>query len=512
MAVSPDPNPQDAVEARFEASFELAPHGLGLVAPGGRWLRVNKSLCNLLGYTEAEMLASDFLTVTHPDDRGIGLEYRRQLYRGEADSFQIEKRYMHKDGHAVPVVVAVSVVRWPDGSPRYFISQVQSVSAQMLVQTALRHSDELFRSAFNSAIHGMACITRTGQRLTANPAFCEMVGYTEAELLSPDCPPVTPLEDLPQIRRELDDVFTGVSPGDTRERRYLRKDGRVVWALRGLTVIHGTDGSPAYLLVQTIDITARKAAEEHLRLSQKMEAVGHLAGGIAHEFNNLLAAILGFADFLIHDLPPDSAERRFAQRIQSSAERGRALVQQLQMAARNSHMQRQPTDLVPIVTGTYDLLQATLPASTIVHLDAASRPLIARVNRTQIVQAVVNLCNNASDALKGQAGAVTVSIARAPVSPHPTPPVGTGAMEQGKDYAVLTVSDNGSGIAPEMLAQIFDPFFTTKPRDRGTGLGLAVVQGVAAECGGFCEASSEPGRGSMFRLYLPLTAEPPAPT
>jgi signal transduction histidine kinase len=272
------------------------------------------------------------------------------------------------------------------------------------------------------------------------------------------------------------------------------------------------------IIVNARDVTTELALEEQLQQARKLEAIGQLAGGIAHDFNNIMGAILGFADFLLQDLPENSPQHGFAQRIVSAGKRARDLVQQILAFARKSTVERAPTDLVPIVREAHDLLHASLPSSTELRLDCAPGTLVAEVNPTQISQVVVNLCVNASDALHGQPGRVTVATAL--IGPdHPDRQVFaegaaksdegvvvSGRLDPDLSYARIVVSDTGSGMETEVLRRIFDPFFTTKRRGRGTGLGLAVVHGIVAEYGGACVVESQIGQGTGFKIYLPLVA------
>jgi signal transduction histidine kinase/ActR/RegA family two-component response regulator len=276
------------------------------------------------------------------------------------------------------------------------------------------------------------------------------------------------------------------------------------------------------LIVNARDITEELALAEQLQQARKMEAIGQLAGGIAHDFNNILAAILGFADFLLHDLPDNSPQHMFAQRIASAGRRGRDLVEQILAFARKSAMERAPTDLVPIVHELRDLLRASLPSSTQLTIVAPAEALVAEVNPGQISRVVLNLCVNASQALHGKPGQVAVAITR--VEPGSDdfdrfdPESGSsdegtvvvGGLDPGHCYARITVADDGSGIEPTVLRRIFEPFFTTKRRNRGTGLGLAVVHGIVAEYGGACVVESRPGHGTIFKIYLPLVGGAPS--
>jgi signal transduction histidine kinase len=249
----------------------------------------------------------------------------------------------------------------------------------------------------------------------------------------------------------------------------------------------------------------RERLERHLQQASKMEAIGQLASGIAHDFNNLLGAIGGFARFLEEDLPPDTAEHRFAQRISSAANRGRELVLQILGFTRARTLARRKIDIRKAIEESRNLLVGSLPPATEVRIDQGREPVIVEANASQIEQIVVNLCLNAHDAMNGRQGSITIASSK--VEPGQAAEGGVavaGQVDPGRPYARLDVSDTGCGIPPDALPRIFEPFFTTKERGRGTGLGLSVVHGILTTYGGACVVDSQPGIGSRFSIYLPL--------
>ncbi|MBI3710716.1 MAG: response regulator [Proteobacteria bacterium] len=269
-----------------------------------------------------------------------------------------------------------------------------------------------------------------------------------------------------------------------------------------------------------------------------MEAIGRLAGGIAHDFNNILGAIVGFAGFLVQDLPKGTPQHGFAKRIAMASERGKGVIQQILAFSRRTGVERKRGDLARIVLETEDLLRASLPSSTRLEVVVEADGLIADINAAQVSQILLNLCLNANDALGGQPGNVSIKVGG--VNPGDAeyalfrasktagePAVGPedgraliGALDANRAYAKMTVADTGNGMTPELLERVFEPFFTTKERGRGTGLGLAVVHGIVIANDGACIVTSRPGAGSTFAVYLPLaggdaetaTVEPAPPS
>jgi signal transduction histidine kinase len=264
----------------------------------------------------------------------------------------------------------------------------------------------------------------------------------------------------------------------------------------------------------------RAVLEAQLLQSQKMEALGTLAGGVAHDFNNLLGAIQGFAQLMTADLRPGFPPHSFAQRILAACDRGRDLVEQILAFAHGGTQERTVVNLSQLLQECEPLVSATLPKSADLNVIHPVEDLRALAHRGQISRLIVNLCRNAGDSLGNKPGNITVELSRA--SRTELANWSEGASEENRlavgtlnpmaEYARLRVSDNGAGISADILKRIFDPFFTTKGRGRGTGLGLAVVHGVVESHGGACSVETTPGLGTAFSVYLPLTSAPAADT
>ncbi|SEH51285.1 ATP-binding protein [Magnetospirillum fulvum] len=270
----------------------------------------------------------------------------------------------------------------------------------------------------------------------------------------------------------------------------------------------------------------RRRTEQRAAQASKMEALGHLAGGIAHDFNNLLGAMLGFAQFLVQDTPPGSQLRHFANRIVTAGNRGKSLIQQILTFSRRGVFEPVAVPLEDAIGETCDLLRAILPSSTQLILRFPPHPVAVRADKGQLSQVLINLCINANDAMLGEAGAITIEVAaldrtRPELARLSAPAAGpsSGAVEfwggePGESWIVtgtlpetatvlIRVSDEGTGIPPDILGHLFDPFFTTKETGRGTGLGLAVVHSIICEHGGGVVVHSRQGQGTRFEVILP---------
>lgn len=258
-------------EELFRNAFENAPIGMAMARPDGRWLRVNRPLCDMLGYTETELLGTTFQEVTHPDDIDISLENMRRLSTGELRSYQLEKRYIRKDGRVVWALLNVSPVRDAGGEPLYGIAQIQDITERKRAEEALRESEERFRSAFESAPIGMALVRlEDGRWLEVNEPLCEITGYPERELLELTWLEVTHPDDLNADLRQVERMLRGEIRAFQMEKRYIHKDGHVVWVLLSSSLVRDVGGKPLYGIAQVEDITARKQAEWALKQSEEL--------------------------------------------------------------------------------------------------------------------------------------------------------------------------------------------------------------------------------------------------
>ena len=292
----------------------------------------------------------------------------------------------------------------------------------------------------------------------------------------------------------------------------------VNWALCNAYPENNPLGGLRHVVLTFIDITSLKTAQaqqKHLQAqlaqSQKMEALGTLAGGVAHDFNNILAAILGNADLARQDLTENASARESLHEISTAARRGRELVRQILAFSRQQPMERTRVNVCTVLAESCTLLRAALPPQVELVQCCAPDDLAIEADATQIGQVLVNLCTNAIHALEGRPGRIDCRIDALPnTSPALPPEFAQTCAQLGVGAARLRVSDNGSGMDATVRNRIFEPFFTTKDVGHGTGLGLPVVLGVVQVHGGAIEVDSEPGRGTTFTLYFPVAPDIPA--
>jgi two-component system cell cycle sensor histidine kinase/response regulator CckA len=379
--------------------------------------------------------------------------------------------------------------------------------ARRLAEEELRASEARFKGAFAFSPIGMALVAPDGRFLEVNPALCQIVGYSQEELLTKTFQDITHPDDLEPDLAYVRRVLAGEIPSYQMEKRYLHKQGHVVWALLNVSLLRDKAGQPLHFISQIQDVTERLQTEQMLRQSQKVEAIGGLAGGVAHDFNNLLGVILGYGEMAQRQLGPESPVRARVDQMVKAAERAAGLTRQLLAFSRKQVMQPKLLDLNGLVTDSNKMLGRLIGEDIEVVIQPA--PGLGTVNADpgQIEQIIFNLAVNARDAMP-KGGRLTLATANveldaayAAIHPPATP---------GR-YVMLAVSDTGIGMDAETQRRIFEPFFTTKPEGQGTGLGLATVYGIVKQSGGQIWVYSEPGRGTTFKVYLPRVDGPAEP-
>jgi PAS domain S-box-containing protein len=280
--------------------------------------------------------------------------------------------------------------------------------------------------------------------------------------------------------------------------RMLKKDGSTFWARIEVIVTPSSETDPPVCRATLSDITEKKTLDAHLLRAQRLESVGRLASGIAHDLNNILAPIL-MAPALLREALHDPAHLCLLGTIQANARRGANMIQQLLTFARGSGSKRGPVELGSVIREMFIIMQETFPKNITILRETHSEPWTVSADATQLYQVLMNLCVNARDAMP-QGGTLTLALENVDVDE------GLARMNPAARpgrHVVLSVTDTGTGIAPENLDKIFDPFFTTRDVGKGTGLGLSTVLGIVKGHDGFIQISSKPGQGTQFKVYLP---------
>jgi two-component system, cell cycle sensor histidine kinase and response regulator CckA len=375
----------------------------------------------------------------------------------------------------------------------------KEITERSIIQEALRKSEERFSKAFIACPVPMAIQSIQNKRFVdVNDSFLELTGFNRAELIGHSAEElgIWNIEDP----EELDEAHA-LQPTAAHNQPFqmaTKKHGE-----RDIVISSGTfelEGSLFHLLLVR-DVTDQKRLEAQLRQLQKMEAVGQLAAGVAHDFNNILQVIQGFTSVLLYRNQLDLSQQEPLQRITDATERAARLVQQLMTFSRKAYFKKEPVDLRDSLAAMSGMLPRLLPETIETSITVAPNLPLIHADMGMVDQALVNLALNARDAMP-EGGLLTIRADEAEHRGHSEP----DAKETSpKRFVCLSVADTGCGMSPEVQARLFEPFFTTKPVGKGTGLGLASVYGIAEEHGGWVQ--SQPGVGSEFRLFLPACTE-----
>jgi PAS domain S-box-containing protein len=394
--------------------------------------------------------------------------------------------------------------------PMRLIAQVSRLVERARSEEALRESEERFRLTFAQAAVGLAHVNTAGRWVLVNQKLCDIVGYSAEELSRLTFQQITYPGDLGETIANARTLLAGEIENYCVEKRYVRKDGSPVWVELTVSLARDFGGRPKYFIGVIEDISGRKQAEaalkrseEQLRQSQKLEAIGRLAGGLAHDFNNILTAITGYSDLVLRRLGSVDPLRRSVEEIRRAAERAASLTHQLLAFSRKQMMQVKVLDLNAVVAEMESFLRRLIGED--IQLVTSLDPDLRRVKADpgQIEQVIMNLVVNARDAMP-QGGRLRIETKDVSLSePYLDD---AGSVESG-DYVVLSIADTGIGMNSEIKQKIFEPFFTTKEEGKGTGLGLAMVYGIVKQSGGSIRVHSEAGAGTTFMVYLPAVEE-----
>jgi PAS domain S-box-containing protein len=493
-------------EELFRGAFEHTNMAMVLMEMNHRFVRVNAAFAKLFGYSVTEMLHLSMPDITHPEDLAASIHGRDPLISGKAEFFQMEKRYLHKDGHIFWALTNVSLVRDASGRPVQYVGQVQDLTERMQAEVALRQVQQRLEHVVASSPAVLFTLVGDGENL--RPTWIsenvqDMLGCPVEEVFQPNWwhERVHP-EDLQRALANMqNDLFGHDRLAD--EYRFRHRDGRYRWLRTEMRLLRDAAGSPVEMVGSWSDVTQRRSLEDQVRQAQKMEAVGELAGGVAHDFNNLLTIISGYSDILLMRLESSDPMRESVRAISEAGARAASLTRQLLAFSRKTVLEPRVLDLNEVVQETEKFLRRLIGEDIL--LTAVLDPTISRVkvDPDQFGQVLMNLAVNARDAMP-KGGKLTVETRNVELDEEYAR---LRPETQPGRYVLLSITDTGSGMTAEVKARIFEPFFTTKGVGKGTGLGLAVVLGIVKQSGGHVEVYSEPEIGTTFKVYLPAVDE-----
>jgi two-component system, cell cycle sensor histidine kinase and response regulator CckA len=492
-------------EERFRNLFENARDSVFTCDLYGNFTSLNAAGEQLTGFTREEALQSNFARTVAPEYISVAKEMLSRKAAGDvASTYELE--IITKQGRRVLVEVS-SRTLFEDGKPVGVQGSVRDITARKRDEEALRKSEEQYRILFDRNPQPMWVYDlKTLAFLAVNDAAVRHYGYSRECFLAMTVDAIHPHEDVPALISQVSRI-EGL--GHLGEWRHCNSAGEIINVEITANVIDFANRRAGLVLVN--DITAHKIAEQalsnsqaQLQQSQKLEAIGQLAGGVAHDFNNLLTAIGGYSDLTLRRLSDEDPLRGNLIEIKKATDRAASLTRQLLAFSRKQILEPKVLDLNTVVNDMSKMLRRLIGEDVELVTDLASEPGKVKVDPGQIEQILMNLVVNARDAMP-HGGTVTIETKDVTLDEgyafHHVP-------VQPGNYTMLAISDTGMGMDKETQLHVFEPFFTTKAAGKGTGLGLSTVYGIVKQSGGYVWVYSEVGSGSVFKVYLPRVTSP----
>jgi PAS domain S-box-containing protein len=489
-------------EARWRGVFGSPMVGIMFWDRTGKVIDANDALLQLIGYTREDLEAGriSWVEMTPLEERHLDARALESISAtGVCEPY--EKHYIRRDGSRVPVVIGGALI---DGSRDHGVAYVQDITARREAEARLRESEARFRNMAEHSPLILWMADAEGRCVYVNQNWHDFSGVpTGGDLGAGFFGAVHP-DDIESGRSAFFGAIASRT-GYRNEVRVRRRDGVYRLMIDNASPRFGANGEFLGVIGVLMDIqdmkdaeAARQRLEAPLRQAQKMEALGTLAGGVAHDFNNILGTIIGNVELARGDLVAEHPAQESLAEVEKASTRARELVQQILTFGRRQPDERRVIALREVIEESTRLLRATLPAGIELVTGFGRDVPNVLADRSRIHQVVMNLCTNAWQAIRGGVGRITVSLAAVDV----TAGHGLAGLRPGR-YACLTVADSGSGIDPAIVERIFDPFFTTKPPGEGTGLGLSVVDGIVKSHDGAIAVETSAGQGAIFRAYFP---------
>ena len=482
-------------EKEREQYFNLFQNSRDLMViadPKGTFKRTNPACSETLGYTETELVSRPFLEFVHPDDRQRTVdEMERQLKRGF--SFDFENRYLCRNG-------SVTWLSWRaiyDGKAGLTYATARDVTEMKRAEAALRLANTYNRNLLEVSLDPLVVVGRDGKITDVNAATEAVTGHPRTALIGSDF--FSYFADPDKAKAGYKQVFQEGSVHDYAL-EIKHRDGHITPVQYNASVYRNEEGEVIGLFAAARDMTERRGLEEQLRQAQKMEAIGQLAGGVAHDFNNVLSTVIGYAHLAKEKMVENDPSRVYLEQILEASDKAATLTHSLLAFSRKQLITLKPVNLNELVVAFERLSKRLIGEDIMVQTVLAKEEPWVMADRGQVEQVLMNLATNARDAMN-EGGVLVLTTGVRMVDEDFVKNNGYGSTGT---FAFIAVSDSGTGMSAETKSKIFEPFFTTKETGKGTGLGLSMVYGIIKQHEGFINVYSEPNKGTTFRIYLPL--------
>ncbi|MGZ8717308.1 MAG: PAS domain S-box protein, partial [Gaiellaceae bacterium] len=487
-------------ERLFRSAFDDAPVGMLLTNAAGDLIRVNAAFARMVRYEAADLAGRTVNDIIHPDDLADAARHIDEMTAGVKDTFVTAERFVRSDGEVAWGHVGISAVRGNNGMPLYFVAQVEDVTELRRMQTELRESAALHSAVVESSRDLITVLDPDGTIRLISRSVREILGYTQEDLVGTNFTDLAHADDFAAAAGALAAATRGEDPLIFQVRA-VAKNGAARTLDGKVSAVFDPAGNPTLLVTNSRDVTERISLEEQLRQSQKMEAIGKLAGGVAHDFNNLLTAINGYSDLALESLPPEEDDLRHSlEEIRRAGERAAELTRQLLAFSRQQVLKPEPVELSAIIEGYLAIFERLVGEDVTVHVKLDPKLPTVHADPGQLGQVLLNLVVNARDAMP-DGGELRIETALVEIDGE------NGAGAPPGRYVTLAVTDTGLGMDELTVQRVFEPFFTTKPPGKGTGMGLSTVHGIVQQSGGTIVVRSKPNQGASFRVYLPVAGQ-----
>jgi PAS domain S-box-containing protein len=490
-------------EKKYRQLFETAMVGIYRTRiDDGKFVAANQTLAELMGYNSVDQFVKEYVTSKHYTDPKRREELLYQIRsQGRVDGFEIEMT--RTDGSLV--TIEISAAAYPELG--YLEGVVVDITKRKQAEDALRESERKYSLLVQESPDAIISLDKKGNLLTFNPAAERKSGFSAEEVMGKHFAKIGVLakKSIPKALKEFALVITGIERPPF-ELTIMRKNKSYLFMEANPRLIKHK-GEKAWIQVTLRDITDRKLVEAEkkrlqtqLQQSQKMESIGTLAAGIAHDFNNILYSIIGYTELALDDAERSTLLHNNLQEVLIAAQRAKDLVKQILTFSRQANQELKPLKVQLVVREALKLIRSSLPSTIEIKQNISNTCGLVIADATQIHQVAMNLLTNAYHAMEDEGGKLNVTLKEVDldVDDLQDPTIAAGS------YVCLTVADTGAGIDEYVLHRIFEPYFSTKEKDKGTGLGLAMVHGIVKSYRGNIRVYSEPGKGSAFHVYLPV--------